>query len=433
VGGGRTYDPLDKLLRGAVTFDGNTQLTNFVGHPLSGAFYYQVARGNRLSTAGSALMAFGASAVWELTEFHETASINDQIVTPAAGVAIGEPLVQLSAFFEQRDAGPIDRALAWALQPFKPVHDLWDGARAARRPEALAWHAFRLSATGGAVRRGGGWVPVAGAGVEARLVRAPAYGAPGRGARPLLDGHVTRLALEAAGSRDGLEAARFESEALLAAVYWRDLAGATGAPGEPGEGDGGVSGQDLLAGLGVGFEHGARRVAAGPIDWRSLVHLPAGRLAWRRLAPGWRVEASLAAAPVFGGVRSLVLAGDPAAVAPADLTVAARSYGYFFAWGAALRPALEVQAGPVALGVEGRLLFLRGLTARDPDPLPGGRLARLADRGAEARGFLRWAAGGPTGLALGVEGGRTWREGRAGEATRRAAASDLLLTLSLPR
>ncbi len=427
VAGGRTWSPADKLFRGAVTFDGNGEVTNFVGHPLSGLFYYQVARGNRLSPAAASLTAVVASAAWELTEFHETASLNDQLVTPAAGIALGEPLTQLAAFFEQRDAGGGDRLLAWLLNPWKPAHDWWDGARRVRRPGALAAADLRLAAATGGVRRGAAWDPVVRAGLAAALVRGASWGEPGRGSQALLDGNAVRLSLSAAASPRGLEGLQVESEALLAAVAWRDLE----APGPEG---GPPTGQDLLAGAGIAFEHGLQRVAAdGRLDWRSLVQAPALRLAWRRAEAAWGLTASLSAGLAFGGVRSLVLAGDAAAVAPADLPTVARAYGYFFAWGPALRPALALRLGTVTLAAEGRLDLLTGITARDPAPVPGGHPVALEERRAEGRAALGWQPAGPRGPALGLEAGWTWRRGRAGDLAREAAVTEALATVGLAR
>jgi Domain of unknown function (DUF3943) len=64
--------------------------------------YYLVARTNTLSIPASLLFAIAGSTLWELVgEFKEKVSINDMIVIPFAGMAIGEVFVQLGGFLTE--------------------------------------------------------------------------------------------------------------------------------------------------------------------------------------------------------------------------------------------------------------------------------------------------------------------------------------------
>ena len=64
---------------------------NFVGHPLTGALSYGVARGHDLTPAEAFAFSFGTSLAWELgVEFREKVSLNDVLLTAPSGVPIGE-------------------------------------------------------------------------------------------------------------------------------------------------------------------------------------------------------------------------------------------------------------------------------------------------------------------------------------------------------
>jgi len=85
----------------AIRFDDNTIGTNsFLGHPLSGSYYYLIARNNDISRIESFLWASVVSAIHEyFIELPEVASINDLVTTPVAGSTIGEAMYQLGRYF----------------------------------------------------------------------------------------------------------------------------------------------------------------------------------------------------------------------------------------------------------------------------------------------------------------------------------------------
>jgi hypothetical protein len=97
-----SFDTLRKKFSGeAILFDDNSIKTNsFPGHPLSGAYYYLIARNHNLSRTESFLWSFGASAINEFfIEFTEVASISDLVVTPVAGFTIGEAMYEFGKYF----------------------------------------------------------------------------------------------------------------------------------------------------------------------------------------------------------------------------------------------------------------------------------------------------------------------------------------------
>src|SRR5262245_6983118 len=115
----------------AILFDDNSIGTNsFPGHPLSGAYYYLIARNNKLSRAESFLWSFATSAIHEFfIKLPEVASINDFVVTPVAGAAIGEAMYEFGRYFrcsENKD-DLIYKIMAAIVDPIALVNSfIWD-------------------------------------------------------------------------------------------------------------------------------------------------------------------------------------------------------------------------------------------------------------------------------------------------------------------
>jgi hypothetical protein len=409
------YTPWDKLAHGAVSFDANTIRTNFLGHPFMGASMYQLARGSREPAWLASLYALAGSTTWELIEFQEKASINDLVVTPVAGVALGEALFQMGAHLDRSPPSALRTVLAWLTAPWKKVNDAIDGATPARGWPADTLEA-RASAGGGVVstaegRRGelrlaGGW----------RLWRDVDYGTPGQGVRCWLDGQASGLQATLAADAHGVTDARLQSSALLAALYTRSL-------------DAAGHGLDLVAGLGPGFElRGHAWTAAGPFDLAGVVEIPRGALEGRWLAGPTRLAVRLDGALVFAGGRSFALDGDPGAAPYDTLPTVQQEHGYHFGLGGSVRASAELVAGPVALALAWRADSLGELG--NPDPTPGHHpTAVLSERWNEAalRGSVRLLGV----LVLGADAGWRRRWGRADATTREATERSLGASLGV--
>ncbi len=96
-----------KLTGEAVGFDDNPLFMNAPGHAVAGATYYLAGRHNDLGGPMSLAAAGVGTLGWELvTEYREIVSVNDLIITPIGGVAIGEAMFQLSDYFRRSDPHP---------------------------------------------------------------------------------------------------------------------------------------------------------------------------------------------------------------------------------------------------------------------------------------------------------------------------------------
>ena len=107
-----------------VTFDTDHFNTNAAGHPLDGTVYYQIARGNGLGPGASFVSTVLASTFWEyFVEIPENPSLNDLILTPAAGAVIGEATYRLGRYFAQNGTGTANCAGALLFAPIATVSE----------------------------------------------------------------------------------------------------------------------------------------------------------------------------------------------------------------------------------------------------------------------------------------------------------------------
>ena len=250
--------------------DADAITTNFAGHVAAGTFYYMFARANRVSVPEAMLWSLGTSTLWELIEFKEPVSINDMIVTPLAGSAIGEAFTQLSGWFDRGGNGKLSKAMAFIFNPMKKIHDWMDNAEPRRDPAYLGWHEFRVGASGLVLWQDGQAYP----GIEfefaTRLFRAPGYGEAGGAGFGFADGNMSAIGLTMTVAASQAVDFLFETETALLGHYSRDLR----TDGE------GLSGWDFFIGGTVGYEFGSHAwdIARGAPKNRDLAHpLPRGR------------------------------------------------------------------------------------------------------------------------------------------------------------
>jgi len=126
-------------------FDSNCFSLNWT-HYLAGALYYNIARTNDLSQRDSILLTLAASTFWELLVEHRSdISVNDNIITPFGGLALGEAWYSLGRYLTDKSG------LAYSILGFlHPVMKLnrWldgDGIHPGQKPFEPGWHELKLS------------------------------------------------------------------------------------------------------------------------------------------------------------------------------------------------------------------------------------------------------------------------------------------------
>ncbi|MDP3464537.1 MAG: DUF3943 domain-containing protein [Sulfuricurvum sp.] len=86
-------------------WDNDNWIVNYIGHPVSGAFYYTMARNDGMSIGESAAFsALMSTFFWEYgyESFAETPSIQDLIFTPLLGSILGEGMIVLQGKLDQK-------------------------------------------------------------------------------------------------------------------------------------------------------------------------------------------------------------------------------------------------------------------------------------------------------------------------------------------
>lgn len=408
----------NKILLDAVSFDNNRFDTNWLTHPVAGYMYYAAARGNRLPIAEAFAYAAVSSTFWEyIGEVREEVAINDVIVTPVTGLALGEPLLQLGAMMHRSKQTPLSVALGWVFAPFKSAHDALDELTPERATEldglglpADTWHRFLAGASGGVTRqqdaaaRGDGRFAL-----ESRVVTLPRYRAPGAGVRMFDAGEVSSLALRGAVSDGDLVDMRFLAHVLPLGVHASDIERTPG---------GGLIGHSVVAGLPVVAEYGQHDYDRDRRRGEDRIALVATGASIEESAflGSLAVHGRLDVLVSFAGVDAYGLDEYRALFGDAHLPSVTSRWGYYHAIGGTVRPALEVRFGPLEASGSLRLDWFSSLTDGDVDPIPGGTADRADDRRSEMRVFVGFWLSPQLRVGLALE--RNERDGRIGAAPR---------------
>ena len=271
-------------------FEDNVMVLNSPLHPMAGAGYYILARSASAGMAGSALTAQVSSLVWEgAIEHMEVFSINDQLLTAAGGVALGEAYFQLGDFFRRAEPTRFNRSMAWVFGFPSQLRDRIHGYDAPQAraygdhgwPEEI-WNrftiepAFSVASTRAEGEEGFGDPRFDGElAVAMEISNLPDYRRSGEHSRwisgPLYSSLSANLAMGSDVHDWGLR-----SELDFAGYYRHDLRG---------EDVGSRRGTSLFVGTGLGFRHVQHRFDdAGAFDERrfldrhGIVHFPGLRL-----------------------------------------------------------------------------------------------------------------------------------------------------------
>lgn len=347
----------------AYAFDTNGFDTNFLFHPVAGTFYYLAARSNRLTPLESLAVAFSASAIWEFFgEFQEKISVNDVVVTPMAGMAWGETLTQLGAYFLRQCPSMSNRALGTALAPFTVLHDAADGAKRLTEcdGELPSSHRFRFYVQGGETwSEGHSPYALLRVGLETEVIHLPRFAQLGTESSTFTDGNVSRLRFSTSFSNvDSVDVAdlAFLTQTVVAGLHHRRNTFEHGH----------MRRRETLFGVMVGAEYTRHRYdpRAEP-DRVFLLDLPAltARYYGGTKDLGW--ELSLDAGGAFGAADSLVLSQAQSVADTPDLTSVAAAEGYNHVVGVTLGPRAQFDLGVAEVGVEFRGERLIGWRALD--------------------------------------------------------------------
>lgn len=357
-------DSFESKVRGrSISFDSNKFGTNWITHPLAGWLYYGAARGNRLGPVESLFVATVSSATWEFFgEYREQVAINDLMVTPIAGAAISESMLQLGAWFERGRPTPARVAAAWLLAPGKRIHDAVDDAVPLHSPDAPRGELeARLHASLGPTWESSGDRPRrdVSVGVRTRLFVGPSLDEPGRVHRWLNDGNLSAMRLEATMRDESFVDLRAAARVAFAGYYTKNVV----------MGPDGPIGAGSFLGLGTGVDYQIHEYALDRpthvTDDLALIELLGLTLeTFQRVGP-LRVRTGMMVAGDFAGATALARDEYVRTRGTTGLPTVAAENGYTHAFGGTVAPTLRVTLPPVTLLAEARLDAFRSVLARD--------------------------------------------------------------------
>jgi hypothetical protein len=349
----------------AVRFDENLFDTNARSHPRAGLGYYLVARGNNLTLAESFLVSTASSVFWEyVVEFRERPSINDMILTPLAGMSLGEPLFRFGEFFSRGASTVINHTLGTTLSPISALNDYLGDESPGPAAEldvnglpADNVHRFALGASlASAVFDERDRRSETAFQVDGELTNIAGYARPGAFLRRVRGGDFTQMGMRL--SLAGGEAVAFDVGSRVS------LAGMSRQNVRP-DGLLGMRGLGGWLALGSAFEYSMRRrpgvqrdelVIANILGPMSEVLLPRGELRLRL-----RTQAFLN----FGMIHSLAYerALGHQQLVGAKTVLASR--GYYYAYGLTATSQAVARYKAFELAIEGRVDRFRSIQGLD--------------------------------------------------------------------
>jgi hypothetical protein len=344
-----------KLNLELVRFDNNSYLTNTGSHTAAGTIVYLIGRGNGLGAPASVLLVVGQSVIWEfVVEFKEKPSLNDLFNNPLGGLAIGEPMFQLSEFFARGASNGVNETLAMLFSPVSSLN-AWAGNQR-RRPAAEVdglglpadvWHRFALYAGATSTR----WTGNEDArtetqiGLQTELNTLPGYGRPGRRSRFFGPGRLTSIdaALQLTNERTtgGLLATRV----ALAGYHGQTLRGA---------GPEAVRGSSLVLTLANSFEYANQSRPGLPVDQVASFGVLGGTAEYVRRHDRFAAELRLAAFPDVAMVTSMAGERYQQAFGGGGMKTVLAERGYYFAYGLSLLSRIALHYYGFALGLDSR-------------------------------------------------------------------------------
>ncbi len=318
--------------------DNNGIAMNFLAHPFSGSAFYAVARANHLGVATSSLYSFTTSFIWEyVIEFREKVSINDVVVTPGAGIAMGEFFHKLGLYVNGAltQTTPAASALRYATGPTVAIDRAIDDAPALAEPPPHADFAlsYRFAS---AERHGSASLNRHELGFTGTLVSIPGYGQLGSFDRGLTNADITELSVAASHSSEG-NGLDLAADTLLLGYYAQDQQA--------------TSTRRAMIGTSIAYRF-LDSHAAGVPERLGVLHLPGLAADVHLAAGGLSLELRARAHPDFAGVGSLAYPQWRAAFPDERPKSILLKKGYYYGLGGSGRLNAQVGWGPLALRAE---------------------------------------------------------------------------------
>ena len=101
-------------------WDEDLWIVNYIGHPIQGSYFYNAVRSQGAGFWTSSAFTLGHTLLWEyfLEALNEQPSANDLIVTPIAGVLLGEGVNWMTKHFKKGGFTTAEKIAVLVLNPF---------------------------------------------------------------------------------------------------------------------------------------------------------------------------------------------------------------------------------------------------------------------------------------------------------------------------
>jgi hypothetical protein len=356
---------------GAHRFDNNEWEVN-VGHFYGGTGYYLLARSNNLNLLESMLYTVAASATWEfLIEMREAVAINDNIMTPFAGFAIGEVMYQFGEFFQHSSDNIANQTLGTLLELPAPFHHWLDNTKI-QPPRQVddfgfttdVWHRFRVFAGGGgSTSQDKEWSRTeAEVGFDLELATAEKYGKPGEASTFYSDGVFQELAFRTILAEGAMVDLQFFAKTDFLGHYQQSI--------EKDEAADQLNGYSLFVGASSAFEYYAHSFAGiGQEDKQAICDLLGPSLVVDYYHRGLHLHATLDVYPNFAMVQPYAVEEYAADHIIRGVKNVFQAEDYYYALGLTTAARMEAYYGPFELETKLRYYFfdsIEGLN-RMPD------------------------------------------------------------------
>jgi hypothetical protein len=363
-----SFDTLGKKFSGnAILFDDNSIKTNsFPGHPISGAYYYLIARNHNLSRIESVLWSFGASALNEFfIEFTEVASISDLVVTPVAGFTIGEAMYEFGKYFrctENRNY-LLYKVLAAVTDPialinsfiWSDMHDKYFKGDACHftsiQKDISIFSGMSIGYNDNTADFNGDLI----FGFHGKLYLIPQYGQAVDLKRFFNIPILSEIGIEIGVSDKGIDPIRFLAKTVWAPYYRQSIAR---------DSAGNTTGSSFFVGLASAFEH--IQYDTGEFeDWIGALHVFGPSMELTSFHRAGYVRIGLDVFGDFAMVRSYAFDEYKKDHRIDNIKSVLMEENYYYAYGVYVHPKIEVQYGPYRFLAEYKYAHYDSFEGRD--------------------------------------------------------------------
>jgi hypothetical protein len=363
-----SFDTLGKKFSGnAILFDDNSIKTNsFPGHPLSGAYYYLIARNHNLSRTESLLWSFGASAINEFfIEFTEVASISDLVVTPVAGFTIGEAMYEFGKYFRcSKDKDDLlYKMLAAVMDPialvnsfiWSDVHDKYTKSDHCSFTSMQKDMSIFSGMSIGYHENTSNFDTDFMFGFHGKLYLIPQYGQEGDIERFFNKPILSEMGIEIGATDKEVDNIRFVAKTVWAPYYRQNIARDTA---------GKTTGWSFFVGLASAFEH--IQYDTGEFeDWIGALHVFGPSMEFASFHRAGYVRLGLDVFGDFAMVRSYAFDEYKKNHRIDNIKSVLMEENYYYAYGAYVHPKIEVRYGPYRFSAEYKYAHYESFEGRD--------------------------------------------------------------------